>query len=223
MTGSTSHANAIWGSAAGLAVGVTVGPQAPLVYAISWVASFFAGYLRLEWYAVDVYVTLIQYVRARFRPAQARAALRASPIHWREPIWPPLLGLRTFLQFLGEHDYGGGVDECLFIIAERPAQAATARATLLRIFARHLARLDTLAKIAAAAHEVERPAAHGVQLPPALQAVLPELAELTRLAEQHQTATLPYSRRRALQRLREGPTIWAAVWGSPPDPSRGFS
>ena len=136
MTGSTSRANAAWGSAVGLAVGAAVGTRAPLAYSIAWLASFFIGYLRLEWYAVDVYVTLIQYLARGSGPPTHGPPYAASPIHSREPIWPPLLGLRTFLQFLGEHDYGGGVDECLFIIAERPTQAATARAALLRIFAR---------------------------------------------------------------------------------------
>jgi hypothetical protein len=204
VTGSTSRANAVWGTAVGATVGLTIGRQAPVACAIAWLASFFIGYLRLEWYALDVEVTLAQFVRALRRPAQAAGLLRSSPIHWREPIWPPLIGLRAFLCLAGEHDYQGAVDECLFIISERPTQASVARVALMQIVARHLARLDTIQKIAAAGPEVERPGAQGVQLPETLRAALPELAVLTRFAEQHLSATLPYNRRRALQRLGEG-------------------
>ena len=204
VTGSTSRVTVTWGIAFGLALGAVVGRPAPLAFSIAWMTAFSAGYYRLEWYALDMEVTFLQFLRALHRPAHARSYLRASPIHWREPIWPPLPGLRAFLCLLGEHDYPTGIDECLFIIAERPTQAAAARSALIHIIAGRLARLDTIQKIAAAGAEVERPAAEDVQLPPMLQATLPELSTLTRLAEQHLSATLPHNRRRALQRLTEG-------------------
>jgi hypothetical protein len=204
VTGSTSRANAAWGTVVGLTLWAVVGRQAPFAFALAWLGSFSGGYFRLEWYAVDIEVTLLQLARAYHRPAHARAYLRGSPIYWREPIWPPLFGLRPFLCLIGEHDYQVGVDECLFIISERPTQAHIARIALMQIVTRHLARLDTIEKVAAAASEVEMPQPEGVPLPEMLQVALPELAVLTRFAEQHLSATLPYNRRRALQRLSEG-------------------
>lgn len=195
---------ALWGLILGALFGIISSATNPLPGLIAFASAFLFGYFRLEWYAVDVEVTLLQLVRAYHRPARARAYLHGSPIYWREPIWPPLLGLRSFLRLIGDHDYQAGVDECLFVISERPTQAQVARVALMHVVTRHLARLDTIQKIATAGAEVERPVAQGVQLPEMLQAALPELSVLTRFAEQHLSATLPYNRRRALQRLSEG-------------------
>lgn len=195
---------AVWGLILGALFGVISSATNPLIGFLAFASAFLFGYFRLEWYAVDVEVTLLQLARAYHRPARARAYLRGSPVYWREPIWPPLLGLRSFLRVIGDHDYQAGVDECLFVISERPTQAPVARVALMHIVTRHLARLDTIQRIAAAGVEVERPVSQGVQLPEILQASLPELSVLTRFAEQHLSATLPYNRRRALQRLCEG-------------------
>lgn len=195
---------AVWGLILGIGFGVLMGGAGRLSGALALMAFFFFGYFRLEWYAVDIEMTLVQLIRAYHRPARAVAFLRGSPIYWREPIWPPLLGLRSFLCLVGDHSYAEGIDACLFIISERPTQAAIARTALMQIVTRRLARLDSVQQIAAASGEVERPMAGGVQLPETLQKSLPELEELTRFAEQHLTATLPYNRKRALYRLRDG-------------------
>jgi hypothetical protein len=204
VAGGTPRANLVWGIAVGLGLGAAVGAAGRTAWAIGWLASFFAGYFRLEWYALDVEVTLWQLVWARYSPARARFLFHRSPIYWREPIWLPLLGLRAFLRLLGEHDYQVGVEECLFVISERPTQAWAARAALMEIMARRLAQVETVQQIVAAAEEVGRARARGVRLPEVLEGALSGFEELAGHAQQHLTATLPHNRRRAVERLRDG-------------------
>jgi len=195
---------AVWGLVLGVGLGLAVAPAGRWTGAILCLGSFLLTYFRLEWYALDAEATLWQFWRARVRPEQARLLLRRSPVYWREPVWPPLVGLRSFLRLVGEHDYRGGVEECLFVISERPTQAAVARKALLEIIAQYLARLNTIQEIAGAAREVERARAQAARLPQVLAEALPTLEELARYAEQHLSATLPHNRRRALERLRDG-------------------
>lgn len=173
--------------------------------------TFWLGYFQLEWYAVDAGATLWQLARARRHPEQAQALLRASPIRWREPIWLPLLGLKSFLHLVDEQDGRAGLEECLFILLERPTQARLARAALLEVVAGHLAARESIPEVASAADRIGWGAAEAARLgagqaplPPLLGLVVPRLEELARFAEQHLTATLPHNRRRALERLRDG-------------------
>jgi len=165
--------------------------------------SFLIGYFRVEWYPVDVAGTLWQRAVARRHRKQARQLLQRSPIYWREPIWVPLLGLRSLLGIVAEDDYQAGVEECLFIISQRPTQGRVARAALMEIMTGHLTRLESVREIAATSEELGRARVEGVRLPRVLGEALDGLQALTRDAEQHLTATLPYNRRRALERLRD--------------------
>lgn len=175
------------------------------------VGTYWFGYFRLEWYAIDAGGMLWELAVARRHPAQARALFRASPIYWREPIWLPLLGLKTFLHQVSEQDPQAGLEECLFVLLERPTQARLARAALVEITARGLAARDTVAEIASVTEAVQwgmaqtrRLGAERAPLPAVLAQAIPALEELARHAEQHMTATLPHNRRRALERLRDG-------------------
>lgn len=165
--------------------------------------SFLIGYFRVEWYGVDVVATLWQRAAARRQHKQARQLLQKSPIYWREPIWLPLLGLKSFLGIVAEDDYRAGVEECLFVISQRPTQGRVARAALMEIMTGHLTRLESVREIAATSEELGRARAEGVRLPRLLGEALDGLQALTRDAEQHLTATLPHNRRRALERLRD--------------------
>ena len=209
--GTTSRANAAWGTAGGVVLGLTIGRYAPIPWSIGWLASFIGGYFRLEWYALDVEATLVSLLRARRHPEHARSLFRSSPIYWREPIWLPLPGLRAFLRLIAEHDSRAALEECLFVILERPSQARTARAALIEITAGSLASLDTIQQIAAAADQLRGGAQEGLRLgaararlPELLDTVIPAFETLAHHAEQHLAATLPHNRRRALERLRDG-------------------
>jgi len=166
-------------------------------------SSFLIGYFRIDWYPVDVAATLWQRGAARRDPKQARRVLQRSPIYWREPIWLPLLGLRSFLGIVAEVDYRAAVEECMFIISHRPTQGRVARAALMELMTAHLGRLEQVSNIAAASDELGRARADGVHMPRLLGEALDGLQSLTRDAEQHLTATLPHNRRRALERLRD--------------------
>lgn len=198
---------ALWGVPLGLvfALGTAPGGRVfSLPAVVPFLVPFLFGYFRLEWYALDVEVTLWQLWRARARPQYARLLFRRCPIYWREPIWLPLLGLRSFLRLIGESDYRAGVEECLFVISERPTQARLGRAALLELGATHLAQLGTVQEVASAVTELEAASGAGVIMPGPLAEALPSLEVLSRYAEQHLSATLPHNRRRALERLREG-------------------
>lgn len=177
-------------------------PMVRLAGAAAAALCFWGGYFQLEWYALDVEVTLVQLLWARRAPTQARALLRRSPIYWREPIWLPLIGLRSFLQLVGDQDYRAGAEECYFVITRRPTQARIARQALIGIMARHLGRLDTVQQIAAMGDELGRATVAGAHLPRLLAETLAALGQLSRLAQQHLTATLPHNRTRALQHLQ---------------------
>jgi hypothetical protein len=194
----------LWGGALGLGFAVLMAPAGRVPGVLAVLMSFLVGYFRIEWYVLDLEATLVQLLRARLRPGQARPLLRASPIYWREPIWPPLIGLRSFLRLVGEQDYEAGVAECLFVIAERPTQAGIARTALVEIMARHGAQLDTVREMARAANEFARVRVRGGRMPERLAEAWPRFEELARYAEQHLSATLPHNRRRALERLRDG-------------------
>jgi len=202
----------------GVAFGVVLGSEgsvAGLVAAVSsflvgysgfvvLMAGFLIGYFRLEWYVVDVGGTLWQLGRARRRPRQARELLRGSPIYWREPIWLPLIGLKGLLRSVAEQDYRAGVEECLFVISERPTQGRAARSVLMGMMADHLGELGTVREIASSAEELGRARTERGRLPAVLGEALAGLCELVGDAEQHLTATLPHNRRRALEKLRGG-------------------
>ncbi len=173
--------------------------------AIAMVAiTFVIGYFRLEWYVVDVLATVGAFAAARRDRARARFYFIKSPIHWREPIWLPLLGLRPFLRLVGEEDFAAGVEECFFIISDRPNQARLARLVLVETVARHLAELSSVQQIAAAARELERARVEEIRLPGAVAEALPALHELARHADQHLTTLLHHNQVRALERLRDG-------------------
>ena len=216
-----------WGVALGIGFGVVLGAAGGggglvavvtrIVVGYSGLAvvvvSFLVGYFRVEWYPLDAAATLWQLGKARRRPRLARALLRRSPIYWREPIWLPLIGLKSFLRLVDEDDPHAALEECLFVMLERPTQRRVARATLMETTARHMAALGSVQEIAASAEAMRRgqeraeQVAEGRPMP-----LLPDdvgrggsaLAELARLAEQHVAATLPHNRRRALERLRDG-------------------
>jgi hypothetical protein len=166
--------------------------------------TFVIGYFRLEWYVVDVLATAGAFAAAHRDRARARFYFTKSPIHWREPVWLPLLGLRPFLRLVGEEDFAAGVEECYFIISDRPNQARVARTALMEIVARHLAELTTVQQIAAAARELERARVEEIRLPGPVAEALPALHELARHAEQHLTTVLHHNQVRALERLRDG-------------------
>ncbi|MGD0112925.1 MAG: hypothetical protein ABSD48_13780, partial [Armatimonadota bacterium] len=86
---------AIWGLILGALFGIIASATNPFPGLVAFASAFLCGYFRLEWYAVNLEVTLLQLVRGYHRPARARAYLHGSPIYWQEPIWPPLLGLRS--------------------------------------------------------------------------------------------------------------------------------
>ncbi|MFB3883338.1 MAG: hypothetical protein ACE149_18885 [Armatimonadota bacterium] len=165
--------------------------------------SFLIGYFRIEWYPIDVAATLWQRAAARRNPKQARYLLRRSPIYWHEPVWLPLPGLRRFLGMVGEDDYRAGLEECLFVISQRPTQGWVARGALMEIVTGHLRRVESVADIAKASEDLGRTRAEGVRMPRVLREALDGLQGLTREAEQHLTATIPHNRRRALERLRD--------------------
>jgi hypothetical protein len=187
----------------GVVLGLILAPWR-IYGAAAFIVCFLLGHFRVEWYGIDTIATLMVLGVARVTPRRAKGLLHRSPIYWREPIWLPLVGLKRFLRLVGEHDFRAGVDECLFVISQRPTQAKAARAALLEIVARHLADLKTVQQIASAADELAHATPEGVPLPGVLQDALPGLQQLARHAEQHLTALLPHNRRRALDRLHQG-------------------
>jgi len=199
------------GVAGGVAVGVAWGVAVGVAWGVAVGVAFLFGYLRMEWYGVDLAATLIHLVRARGNPEQAVRFFRRSPIHWREPIWLPLPGLRAFLRLIAEQDYQAGVEECLFIVSKRPTKARAARAALAEITLRHLARVDSVGEIARAAEGLDWARGEETGLPAALQRAVPLLKELALHADQHLSATLPHTRRQALEKLRDGAANLALV------------
>jgi hypothetical protein len=194
----------LWGMAAWLGVGAFASVDSRFLVMGILLAGFVIGYFRVEWYPVDVIANLVQLSAARRRPRRAREFFQGSPVYWREPIWLTLPGLRSFLRLVGEQDFQAGLQECLFVISARPSQARVARLALMEMVAAHLARLESIPQIAAAAEELGQANAQEVALPGALEEALPALGLLAQHAGQHLTATLPHNRRRALERLRDG-------------------
>jgi hypothetical protein len=216
---------ALWGLAVAVVFGVIVGAQGRTEGIIELLSrfligysgvfivliSFLVGYFRVEWYPLDAAVTRWQLARARRGPGGARALFRRSPIYWREPIWLPLAGLKSFLRVIDEHSPEAALEECLFVILERPTQARLARAALMEISSRHIAAPDTVREIAAIADQIGRgkmgafrEGAERSRLPAYLGKAVPAFEELARHAQQHVAATLPHNRKRALERLRDG-------------------
>ena len=187
--------------------------------------SFLIGYFRAEWYPIDAAATLWYLARARRGLAGAQALFRRSPIYWREPIWLPLMGLKPFLRVIDEQSPEVVLEECLFVILERPTQARSARTALMEISSRHIAAPNTVREIAEIADQIGggktaafQRGADRAQIPGYLARVVPAFEELSRHAQQHMAATLPHNRRRALERLRDGADSLAkdlAMTGSP--------
>ena len=174
----------------------------------------FVGYFRIGWYGIDVGATLWQLMRARRSPERARALLRRSPIYWREPIWLPLPGLGALLRLVAEEDYRAGVDECLFVISERRTQARRARVALAEITLLRLTKVKDLRDAAGAARELQWASAGDVPLYTPLLVAVPTLQALGMYADQHLAATLPYNRRRALEKLRDGASDLALIYST---------
>jgi hypothetical protein len=216
---------ALWGLALSLVFGVIIGAEGRteglvellsrflIGYSGVFIAliSFLFGYFRMEWYPIDAAATLWQLARARRSPGEARELFRRSPIYWREPIWMPLVGLKSFLRVIDEQRPKEALEECLFVILERPTQARWARAALMEIGSRHMAAPNTVREIAALAERIGKGKMAGLrggaersQLPAYLAKVVPAFEELARHAQQHIAATLPHNRRRAVERLRDG-------------------
>jgi hypothetical protein len=220
-----SARGALWGLALGLVFGVIVGAEGRVGGLVELLSRFLIGYsgvfivligfeigyFRAEWYPIDAAATLWQLARARRRPSEARELFRRSPIYWREPIWLPLAGLKSFLHEIDEQSPEAAVEECFFVMLERPTQARWAQAALMEISNRHMAEPNTVAEIAAVADQIGKGKMAALRsggersgLPAHLAKVVPAFEGLARHAEQHMAATLPYIRRRALERLREG-------------------
>ena len=202
---------AAWGVAAALWVSLLWPAGWRLAGGGGFLLAFLVWYFQVEWYAIDAGSMLWQLSMARRDPSQARQMLRWSAIHWREPIWLPLIGLKSFLRLVDRQDPQGALEECLFVILERPTQASAARAMLVEISTTHLARLDSVEAIAAAAEPMRQAqeragqlVGNRVALPDYVERATAAVNELTQLAEQHVTATLPHNRRRAVERLRDG-------------------
>jgi hypothetical protein len=196
----------LWGVGVGWVSGLFLGAHAGLAFLLP----FMVGYFRLEWYVIDAGATLVHLVAARRDLGEARRLFQRSPIYWREPIWLPLIGLKSFLRLLDEQDVRVGFEECMFVILERPTQARVARVALVEITARRLGSQSTIQEIATLAEKMPQWLAEAAQLgaeragmPVVLGMVMRELEKLSQHAEQHLTATLPHNRRRALERLRQ--------------------
>ena len=207
-----------WGVLWGVGVAWTAAILLSVPAGIAFLFPFVIGYFRLEWYAIDVGGTLALLVAARAHPREARHLFQSSPIYWRERIWLPLLGLKSFLRLVGEQDQRAGLEECLFVLLERRTQARMARSALLEMTARRLAAPRSVQEIAAAAESIAHMKADPVRLggdrarvPALLARAVPALEELAQLAEQHLAATLRYNRVRALERLRDGAEDLARV------------
>jgi hypothetical protein len=207
-----------WGVLWGVGVAWTTAILLSVPAGIAFLFPFVIGYFRLEWYVIDVGGTLALLVAARAHPREARNLFQSSPIYWREPIWLPLLGLKSFLRLVGEQDQRAGLEECLFVLLERRTQARMARSALLEMTARRLAAPRSVQEIAAAAESIAHMKADPVRLggdrarvPALLARAVPALEELAQLAEQHLAATLRYNRVRALERLRDGAEDLARV------------
>ena len=230
---------ALWGLVVAIAFGVIVGAQGRAEGIVELLSrfligysgvfivliSFLIGYFRLEWYPIDAAATLWQLARARRRSSGARDVFRRSPIYWREPIWMPLAGLRSFLDLISEQSPEAAMEECFFVMLQRPTQARWARAALMEISSQRMTAPNTVREIAAVAEEIARGKMFAFRagtarsrLPAYLAKVGPAFEELARHAAQHMVATLPHNRRRALERLREGADSLAkelAMTGSP--------
>jgi len=207
-----------WGVLWGVGVGWAAAVLLSVPAGIAFLFPFVIGYFRLEWYVIDVGGTLGLLVAARAHPREARNLFRSSPVYWREPIWLPLLGLRSFLRLVGEQHPEAGLEECLFVLLERRRQARAARSALLEMTARRLAEPRSVQEIAAGAEslarmkaEVARLEGDRARLPALLGRAVPALEELAQLAGQHMAATLRYNRVRALERLRDGAEDLARV------------
>ncbi len=197
---------ALWGVGVGWVLAVLAGVESTAAFLFPFVV----GYFRLEWYVIDAGATLVQFIAARWNPTAARDYFRNSPIHWREPIWVPLIGLKPFLRLLDEQDVHAAFEECLFVILERPTQARIGRGALMEITARRLQSLNTVQEIAQAAEafpgwqaEAAKLGVGRARLPAVLGRAVEGLATLSQHAAQHLTATLPHNRRRAVERLRQ--------------------
>lgn len=128
--------------AVGIIVGVAVviagGMASRMASEVAVGIAFIAGLLRVPFFLVNGPSTFRMYYASRKQPVHVFEYLHRSTLYWDELVFLPLPFLKQTLLLAYDESPERALEEIAFIIAERPRQIRTARATALEIAMRDL-------------------------------------------------------------------------------------